>query len=197
VRAKTKNTPYRRQGRAMYTVSVFFGVTSVHFLTTILKPPGSVEVSFVCTDRDWVRIYHLLRISTEPIFLNNFLIMILELFFIASQTSVVILIRILQRGNRFAGSVKWPDSANVVWPDYTIIKGTLSNTSYLVRSMAQIRLSNVALSLTGYFKRWIMNPAPGALDEDLNFLVNLFMECGRMDCYLRVMVNKEAARVKS
>jgi hypothetical protein len=64
VRAKTKNTLYRRQGRAIYTVRIFFGVTLVHFLTTILKPPDTVEVSFVCTDRRGDITSHFLRIST-------------------------------------------------------------------------------------------------------------------------------------
>jgi len=50
VRAERKNTPYRRQGRAIYSVRIFFGVTAAHFLTTILKPPDPVEVSFVCID---------------------------------------------------------------------------------------------------------------------------------------------------
>jgi hypothetical protein len=51
VRAKTKNTPYRRQGRAIYIVRIFCGVTLVYFLMAILKPPDAVEVSFVCTER--------------------------------------------------------------------------------------------------------------------------------------------------
>jgi len=67
VRAKTKNTPYRRQGRAIYTVRIFFGVTLVHFLTTILKPPDAVEVFFVYIDHTRGRMCHFLRISTEPV----------------------------------------------------------------------------------------------------------------------------------